>query len=162
MKKIITVLSTIILIALVAFGNSNSSSEINIPPKNSMSCEVNGTSWKTNSLSDVTSSKYMVVLAATNKVEQTMVIITFDRKKAVAGAVLPYKFKMGETKTEGVTFRTLGENGMPMYDQDDNTPTGSITITKATKSYVEGTFVATSKNYAITKGKFAMKLTKIW
>jgi microcompartment protein CcmK/EutM len=156
MKRTITIVSTILLITLSAFGQKKTA------PKNYMSCEINGKSWTTKNLSDVTSSKFMVVLASTNKAEKTMVIVTFDRKKAVSGALLPYKFRMGETKTEGVTFRTLDASGMPLYDEDDNTTSGSITITKATKSYVEGTFVATSKANKITNGKFSMALTKIW
>ena len=62
----------------------------------------------------------------------------------------------------GVTIRTLDGDDKPHYDLDENTQQGSITITKGSKSHVEGTFTATSKRSTITNGTFAMKLTKIW
>jgi hypothetical protein len=129
---------------------------------NLMSCDVGGKGWKTAEVSDVVSSKLMISLAGTNLADKSIVIVHCDRAKATAGAVLPFEFKMGRIETEGVTFRTLDENGMALFDQDDNMPKGSITITKANKSYVEGTFTATSETHKITNGKFAMELTKVW
>ena len=62
----------------------------------------------------------------------------------------------------GVTIWTPNGDDKPNYDLDDNTQQGSITITKRSKSHVEGAFTATSKRSTITDGTFAMKLTKIW
>jgi hypothetical protein len=129
---------------------------------NIISCKIDGKPWTSNNVIDDASNKFSVTLVGLNKSQKNSFCIFYDRALAVTGAVLPYQFKMGElaTATFGLTTRDANYNEIP--EKTIVISEGKITITKVSKTNIEGTFEGSNKNHKITNGKFSMEYTKVW
>jgi hypothetical protein len=163
MKKLFTITSLLSL-SILLWGCPASSKDDDPSPSSgggSMTCDINGKSWKANNVSDIVSSKFYVNLAGYNTQDNTVIILFFKRAEAVTGKTVSYKFEKGVIADFDVALRKLGPDGSP-DGNDDTARSGTFTFTKATKTEVEGTFTAiTGKNISVN-GKFSIKYTNVW
>jgi hypothetical protein len=162
MKKLLTITS--ILTLSILFGGCPAKSSGAPAPadgNNSMTCDISGKNWKANKLDDSVSWKDFVNIAGFNNTENSVIILFFERAKAVTGTKITFKSEKGVIADASVTLRKLEADGKP-DGNDDNARSGTITITKASKTNVEGTFTAITFNNLTINGKFSMKYSKVW
>jgi hypothetical protein len=162
MKKLVTIAS--ILTFSILFGGCPASSKGDPAPaagNNSMICDINGKSWKANKLDDSVSWKDYVNIAGFNTVDNTVIILFFERAKAVTGTKITFKSEKGVIAEADIVLRKLEADGRP-DGNDDPARSGTISITKASKTDVEGTFTGITFNNKSVNGKFSMKYTKVW
>jgi hypothetical protein len=162
MKKLLTIAS--LLVVSVLFGGCPAKSNSDPTPASgsgSMTCDISGKAWKANKLDDSVSWRDFVNIAGFNTQDNTVLILFFERSKAVTGTVITYKSERGVIGDADVVLRKLEADGRP-DGNDDPARTATITITKASKTMVERTFVATTFKNLSLNGKFSLKYSKVW
>jgi hypothetical protein len=128
---------------------------------NVMTCTLNGVPWQADQTSEEGSNKFTLQLSGHHKASQNKIVIFFNRAKAVAGTVIPIKFKMGEVAEAGVTLAAVDAEGMPT-GESKSASTATITISEVSDTRITGTFEGTNTGLTITDGKFDMDFTRIW
>jgi hypothetical protein len=135
-----------------------------IDANNVLTCDIDGKNFKSDEVSDYMCNKFQINLDGNVKSDKTGVHLFIDREVAVTGAVLKFAFKMGTTPKCGLSIYTKDATGMPIPDKNISMDTGTFTITKASKTEVEGTFEGNSDKAKIANGKFTVKFSenRVW
>jgi hypothetical protein len=123
--------------------------------------DLNGVPWQADQTSEEGSNKFTLQLSGHHKASQNKIVIFFNRAKAVAGTVIPIKFKMGEVAEAGVTLAAVDAEGMPT-GESKSASTATITISEVSDTRITGTFEGTNTGLTITDGKFDMDFTRVW
>jgi hypothetical protein len=169
MQKIIFLLTTIALVAVVACSNkseseksNNNNIETESATASTMTCTINGELFTTTQFIDQGSTKFNFSLIGKVMDKLKAVELYFPRDETKVGAVFNYKFKMGETTDNSVTIRQYANSIDELDFKSIGFGTSTITVTKATSNRIEGTFIASSKDINITDGKFSIATNLKW
>ena len=153
--KILVILS--ILFAVSVLDISCSKSDAVAPGGGTMSATINGVAWSSTIVND-SSYKLLKIISGQNEKSGIGVVINIDVENAVTGKVVALS---RSNVYEGLTYQLWELNGLKPIEIEI-AGTGTITITNATKTLIEGTFSSKGSKKTITDGKFSMVLTKFF
>jgi hypothetical protein len=145
------------LLTIVFLSTACTKDDVSSGDKGSFSATINGVAWSSTVVYD-NSTKFQKVLAGYDDKSKRNVGINIDVASAVIGKVITIS---RSNVYEGLGTNLFAADGFTIIDAE-SAGSGTITITNATSSKIEGTFSGKGPKQTITDGKFSITLSKFF